>query len=293
MANFHPIKKIVIFLLLYLFLGGVVLAQAQSTENVSISARVGGEVVTTNNTSGSIGIPKTAVRFSGEAYPFATISVLKEGKKVVSVQADSRGSFSVTLEEQYDSTIVYSLFATDVSGNQSLLINYPIAVYVGFITHLYGIRFAPTIVVDKAEVRFGDYLAVYGYSLSEADLEVFIEGKEKKNFTLVSSKNGSYKIILPMQDLPKGEYVVYIRYVDDARNSKLVKFVIGELNVPNTDTVENIPGDCNYDRLINLVDFSVLAFWYGKDNPPACVDTNRDNKIDLIDFSILAFWWTG
>ncbi len=86
---------------------------------------------------------------------------------------------------------------------------------------------------------------------------------------------------------------MYIRYVDDARNSKLVKFVIGELNVPNTDIVENIPGDCNYDRLINLVDFSVLAFWYGKDNPPACVDTNRDNKIDLIDFSILAFWWTG
>ena len=262
------------------------------TDTVSITAEVVGTITVTPS-GGGIGLPKTAVSFSGLAYPKATVSILKEGVLAASVFSDSAGYFSATLEEKYDSTIVYTLFAVDLSGNKSLLINYPIVVYTGYITHLSGIRFAPTIVIDKAEVRYGDYLTVYGYSLPKMGLEVFVEGKEKIGFTLTSNANGTYKIILPMQNLPKGDYVVYARYVNDQRITKLVKFIIGETNIPNTDIVENIPGDCNYDGVINLVDFSVLAFWYNKDNPPKCVDTNRDGIINLVDFSILAFWWTG
>ncbi len=261
------------------------------TEEVTVTAQVG--TVTVTPTTGGFGLPRTAVSFSGYAYPKAIVTILKEGTKAISVLADTSGYFSATLEEKYDTTTIYTLYAMDVSGNKSLLINYPIVVYTGYVTHLSGIKFAPTIVTDKAEVRFGDYLTVYGHSLPNADMEVFIEGKEKKSFTLTSNKNGTYKIILPMQNLPKGDYVVYARYLNDTRITKLVKFIIGELNIPNTDIVENIPGDCNYDGIINLVDFSVLAFWYNKPNPPKCVDTNRDNKIDLVDFSILAFWWTG
>ena len=93
--------------------------------------------------------------------------------------------------------------------------------------------------------------------------------------------------------MSKGDYVVQVKYISDIRVSKSVQFVIGELNILNIDSVADIPGDCNRDKIINLVDFSVLAFWYGKKNPPVCVDTNRDNTINLIDFSILAFYWTG
>jgi hypothetical protein len=293
-------RKVIYSLLLFFFFFnfGHNIALAV-TENVTVSAQVGGVVVPPGGGGGGgggIGIPPTSVRFSGEAYPFATVTILKSGIEAATVAADSRGLFTATLEEQYDSTIIYSLYARDVLGNKSLLINYPIVVQVGFLTHLSGIRFAPTIVTDKAEVRFGDYLTITGYSLPSVNIEVFVESKgeqAKKSFTLSASAGGSYKIILPMQGLPKGDYVVYVKYSDDDRISKLVKFIIGEANVPNVDIVENIPGDCNYDSIINLVDFSVLAFWYGKANPPVCVDTNKDNKIDLVDFSILAFWWTG
>jgi hypothetical protein len=41
------------------------------------------------------------------------------------------------------------------------------------------------------------------------------------------------------------------------------------------------------------VDFSIMAYWYKRPNPPASVDLNGDSKIDLVDFSILAFNWTG
>ncbi len=264
------------------------------SETVSISAQVGEIItVTPGGGGGSIVIPKTAVRFSGFAYPNADVVLLKQGERKIAVKASSSGEFSITLEENYNTNILYSLFAQDVGGNRSLLLNYPIVVQAGFITHLSGIRFAPTIVTDKSQVLFGDYLTVTGYALPQAGLEIIIKGMQEKTFTLISSNNGSYKIVLPMSGLDKGEYDIYIHYTGDSRFSKLIKFTIGNSNIFYTENLSNIPGDCNVDKIINLVDFSILAFWYGKNNPPVCVDTNADKIINLVDFSILAFYWTG
>ncbi|KKQ46505.1 MAG: hypothetical protein US65_C0037G0007 [Candidatus Yanofskybacteria bacterium GW2011_GWC2_37_9] len=91
----------------------------------------------------------------------------------------------------------------------------------------------------------------------------------------------------------KGNYFTYVKYTDDIRISKLVEFLIGDTNIKSTDVTLNIPGDCNADGAINLTDFSVLAFWYKKQNPPVCVDINKDNIVDLIDFSILAYYWNA
>jgi hypothetical protein len=265
------------------------------TEDVGISARVGEEVTVTpgGGSSGSIAFPTTGVRFSGEAYPSALVTLLKTGAQVVTVNADGEGYFSITLPEDYSASVLYSLYAEDVTGERSLLINYPLVVQTGFVTHLSGIRFPPTIVTDKIEAKQGDFLTVSGAAMPDRNLEITLEGSDRKTFSLVSSALGSFRSALPLQGLSKGGYTVSVRYEGDARTSKLVKFSIGELNIFQPDSLQNIPGDCNSDMVINLVDFSILAFWYGKSNPPVCVDTNRDGKINLTDFSILAFYWTG
>jgi hypothetical protein len=291
-------KAIVLFLLVFLLGSAVVYAQTSPvTEVVSVSATVGEVIVVTpgggGSSHGNITIPQTAVSFSGYAYPNASVTLLKQGEIKVVVKANSAGEFTILLEEIYNSNILYSLFAQDLDGQRSLLINYPIAVQAGFITNLSGIRFAPTIVVDKSEVRAGDYLTVQGNALPGKEMEITIQGISKQIFTLVSSKDGSYKIVLPTSGLPKGNYSLFIKYKDDIRTSKLVGFIIGESNIFFTESPADIPGDCNQDKMINLIDFSILAFWYGKSTPPACVDTKKDNKIDLVDFSILAFYWTG
>lgn len=134
-----------------------------------------------------------------------------------------------------------------------------------------------------------------GYALPTRELKVVIEDKNKKStiFTLTSRSTGRYNIILPLMDLQKGSYSIYIKYINDTRISKLVEFMIDDTNIESTDVTLNIPGDCNTDGVINLTDFSVSAFWYKKQNPPICVDINKDSIVDLIDFSILAYYWNS
>ncbi|HEV7702246.1 MAG TPA: hypothetical protein VGO63_02270 [Candidatus Paceibacterota bacterium] len=266
------------------------------TETVGVYASVAEVIVVTpggGNTSGGVAIPKTAVSFSGQAYPYALVTLLKQGEDVATVTANSAGDFNITLEENYNSNALYSLFAVDVNNERSLLLNYPIVVRVGLLTQLSGIRFAPTVVADKSQVRAGDYLMISGYALPRRNLSVTVKGMSNKVFSLISSDKGPYKIVLPLANLPKGDYSVFVNYTGDARTSKLIRFSIGDSNIFYTGVLSGIPGDCNSDKVINLVDFSVLAFWYGKSNPPACVDTNKDKIINLVDFSILAFYWTG
>ena len=59
-----------------------------------------------------------------------------------------------------------------------------------------------------------------------------------------------------------------------------------------------IKGDLNGDCRVNLIDYSMTAFWYRRPlNAPASLFElkllNSDGKINLVDFSILAYYWTG
>jgi hypothetical protein len=75
-----------------------------------------------------------------------------------------------------------------------------------------------------------------------------------------------------------------------------VGFIVSNKDVTKTKkgTCGGIPGDISCDGTVNLVDFSILAYWYKLGTkPPVNVDLNGDGKINLVDFSILAYHWTG
>ncbi len=66
---------------------------------------------------------------------------------------------------------------------------------------------------------------------------------------------------------------------------RVVELITGECK-PNTI------GDINCDGRVDLVDFSILAFWQGKSNPPHSVDVSGNGVVGLADFSIVAHHWT-
>jgi hypothetical protein len=260
--------------------------------DVSVSAIVDEDIIITSGGGGGGGFP-TGVVFSGYAYPGASVHIWKNGVPREAKFADKSGYFYIVLQEQYSPNILYTLYAIDKEVRRSLLLNYPIVVKNGYVTQVSGIRFAPTISLDKVEVKKGDIVTLSGYALPFMDVYINIEGVQSKKLITKSNPDGTYKLDIPTSDFIKGRYNISVSYKDDKRISKVIEFNVGESNILSTELVTNIPGDCNADQVINLIDFSVAAFWYGKKNPPACVDTNKDNIINLVDFSILAFYWTG
>jgi hypothetical protein len=286
----------------YLLIPHPALADTVSSpsENVSVTATVagGGQAPVGGGggtLNGAISIPQTSVHFSGKAYPNATVTLLKDGTSAASVMADKNGLFDITLEEQWNGTMLYSLEATDTNNQKSILINYPLVVSTGYVTDVSGILFPPTVTLDKIQVSEGGYLTVAGYSLPQKDLQIVIESENKqtsKTFTLTSPDSGNYDITLPLINIPLGNYSLYVKYPNDSRISELVRFIIGDMDISSINTTLNIPGDCNADGRIDLVDFSMMAFWFEKPNPPRCEDLNHDGIVDLTDFSILAFYWT-
>ncbi len=258
------------------------------TESVSVSAIVGS--IPSIDPGGGGGVYESGVRFSGFAYPGATITIQKGLGSVTTTLADENGEFSVLIpEKQWQ---LFTLFATDTFGRKSTLLNFPTILYSGYITDIAGIRFAPTVTTDKLAVKQGDFLTIEGSSLPKKTVIVSLEGNASKTFTLESDDQGVYRATVPLI-LPVGEYTLRTFYNGDTRTSKAIRVIVGEASLPRTEATNNIPGDCNADQRVTLVDFSVLAYWYNKENPPRCVDTNNDGIVNLIDFSILAFYWNG
>ncbi len=298
MYNFRFIIKFLFFIFAFFLIAESVsaLTITSSPETVSITATVGGSVSPIDDTDGGGGgYFLTSVTFSGHAYPNASVHVLKDGVPKGTTVANASGYFSITFFELYNPTVLYTLYAIDTTGRHSLLLNYPVVVKRGYVTQISGIRFAPTIAIDKTEVRVGDYLTVFGHAIPNASIDLTLEGagSQRMKFSLVSGSDGTYKITAPLSILKKGAYTVFVNYTGDNRVSKVLRFTIGEANILSVELTTNIPGDCNADQIINIVDFSIAAFWYHKPNPPKCIDTNNDKIINLVDFSILAFYWTG
>ncbi len=73
-----------------------------------------------------------------------------------------------------------------------------------------------------------------------------------------------------------------------------ISFLVGDSNIlKEGDSCGAGTGDVNCDSSVNLIDFSIAAYWYKRPIPPTNVDLNDDGKVDLVDFSIMAYYWTG
>ena len=56
----------------------------------------------------------------------------------------------------------------------------------------------------------------------------------------------------------------------------------------------NKNGDINNDKKVNIVDFSILLYFWNQRTPSnRCADINTDSAVNLFDFSIMLYWWTG
>ena len=177
---------------------------------------------------------------------------------------------------------------------------FPIYVTSGASTHVSGIFIAPTIDVDKAEVKKGDIIVIFGQSTAESEITIVVSSEEEIFLKTSSDEDGVYLYNFDTVPLSMGQHHTKSRSAvkeEVSPYSKTVGFLVGTKNVLK-EKPGVLMGDLNKDGRVNLVDFSIATFWYRKTLSPAmkeieCERLNCDATINLTDFSIMAYYWTG
>ncbi|MBI5405946.1 hypothetical protein HY972_02825 [Candidatus Kaiserbacteria bacterium] len=241
-------------------------------------------------------IPDTNVVFSGRAYPLSRVSILKDGQIALTTIAGPDSNFTATISGLSTGNYTFAVYGEDKNNIRSSLFTFPIFITSGVTTKISGIFIAPTIAVDKGEVRRGDNIAIFGQSAPASEITISVNSNEEFFVKKMSDAGGVYLLNFDTSVLEMGQHNTKSKVAlngEISSFSKVIGFAVGTKNVLAQLPKVVAKGDTNGDGRVNLVDFSVAAYWYKRASPPASSDLNGDGKVDLVDFSIMAFNWTG
>jgi cysteine-rich repeat protein len=245
--------------------------------------------------------PETKVTFSGKAYPKSIVTLLKDAQVVATTIADENADFSISLTGISSGSYIFSVYSEDKEGNHSSLLTFPLSVTYGVTTNVKSIFIAPTIDTDKSEVKKGEVVKIFGQAAPNSDITVIINSDEEIYGKTKADNAGAYLYNLDTVEVEKGDHLAKSRATlenDISSLSKTVSFKVGDKTILRTKASRCGKADLNCDGRVNLVDFSIAAYWYKRtlSSEFKTIENERlngDNKIDLIDFSIMAYYWTG
>lgn len=237
------------------------------------------------------------VIISGFAFPNANIAVLVDGKVAKTARAGGSGSYSVTLDAIARGVYTFGVYGEGPDKVRSSTFSTSFTVTGARTSELSNIHVVPSIKVSPDPVNPGQTLTVSGYALPNSTVTLQ-NGKAKmkssSESTATADGSGKWSTTLTTSNFVKGTYQIRAKATQATGvatgYSNYTFYGVGESAQTGT-----LSADLNRDTKINLIDFSILLFWWntngGDSNPPA--DINRDGRVTLTDFSILLFNWTG
>ena len=253
---------------------------------------------------GIITVPvATQVIFTGAAYPYSQVVILKDGAIGTSTIAGADGKFSASIYNLSGGNYNFVFYAVDSNDFRSAPQTISVHITEGVVTTVSGIFIPPTIGADKSEVKQGDEITFFGHSLPLVNVILTVSSTRLITFTTTTNVAGAYVFTRDTSSMATGTYYAWANAIygkETSANSKIVTFKVGGKTVETKKTCDGkvIKGDLNGDCRVNLVDFSIAAYWYTRTLSSDFAlkeqeQLNGDSKISLIDFSIMAYYWTG
>lgn len=252
----------------------------------------GGGTVAAASPSASAG----SIVLSGRAYPGSDVVIMKGAQVLLSTRANESAAFKATISNVTAGNNIFSLYSEDSKGNRSSLLTFPINITQSVITNVDGIFLSPTISTDKTEVKRGNPIRIFGQTTPGAEITITVNSEEEHFLNLESDEDGVYSYAFNTSVLEYGNHSAKSSSSAESeisQSSKAVVFAVGDKDVQREVSKKVVVGDGNSDGKVNLVDFSIAAYWFRKPSPPKTADLNGDGKVNLVDFSIMAFNWTG
>jgi len=245
---------------------------------------------------------ETRVNFSGRAYPRSTVTLLKDAQIAASTAAGADSNFQISLSGISAGNYIFSVYSEDKNGNRSSLLTFPVGVTSGVTTNVSGIFVAPTIAVDKSEVKRGDNIAIFGQSVPNSEITISVSSDEEFFNKVNADASGVYLYNFDTSLLGMEQHFTKSKAAHNGEISsfsKTISFLVGTKTVLAGSTTKcPAKADLNNDCQVNLVDFSIAAYWYKRTLSAdfKALEIERlsgDSKVDLVDFSIMAYYWTG
>jgi hypothetical protein len=217
-----------------------------------------------------------------------------DGDAVGTVRTNSRGEFLFNLEVE-PGTASFSFWANDVSGTRSATFTTTFDVTQGAVTSVNGILIPPTIHTTTAQINPGAIVILDGQTVPNATIQVSVDNAAP-TLTTVADATGRWQVSFNTSGLRADTHTVKARFIEGTGALKRESTYGTALSLfVGVEGKATSNSDLNRDGKVNLVDFSILVFWWGtpggNSNPPA--DINSNAKVGLEDFSILLFNWTG
>ncbi len=237
---------------------------------------------------------ETQISVTGFGYPARSVNILLDTETVGTVRTSNLGRFEFTTTAS-PGTATLGFWSLDESGTRSITLNSTFDVTQGAITNITGVILPPTIKLSATKINPGDTVIVSGQSVPNAAIELHINASEVIEKT-TSDASGKWSITLNTAKLRIAEHTLKARSItgtppltSQSSFSAALQLFVGVEGKATT------PSDLNRDTKINLIDFSILIFWWGTNagnsNPSA--DINGNGRVGIEDFSILLFNWTG
>jgi len=241
-----------------------------------------------------------SVIFKGLSYPESVISLLKNGLVVAQVPASPNGTFEIRIRNLSSGVYTFGVRAEDKDTLKSKLLTFSVYVSTSITTVIDGIFIPPTITSDKIEVKRGEIITFLGTSVPDSDVRISFHSDFELLKKAKSNASGTWIYKLDSSELELGEHEGKARSLtadDLSPYSDILPFLVTDTDRLRTKK-QALFGfrkkcDLNNDDRVNLLDFSIMAFWYKRIGFPQKVDLNTDNNVNLTDLSILAYCWTG
>ncbi len=236
----------------------------------------------------------SSVTFSGRAYPFSAVIFLQDGVEIAQTTAGLDAKFTLTISDLPAGSYTFSVLAEDSEERRSTLFTFPIVVTENISTTISGIYIAPTISIDKTVVAKGETITILGESAPNASITINVNSLVPYFLSTTSDDYGAYLYRFNTGVLELGSHSTRSLSTLGAEvtsYSSIVGFTVGNETVLNSGCPPK--GDFTGDCRVNITDFSILAYWYGRLGAPLELDLSGDGRITLVDFSILAYYWTG
>jgi hypothetical protein len=235
------------------------------------------------------------VIISGYGYPNSTVGILVDGNPFDNVRTNSSGSYSITLDEIARGVYTFGVYGEDSNDVRSSVFSTSFTVTGARTSALSNINVPPSIIVSPDPVDPGQDLTISGYALPDSTVTVENGRLNSSMKTFTSDTDGSGRWSLSVDTTSFSRDTYQVRAKSEQEDGRETQFSAYKFYGVGQSAETPINADLNRDGSVNLIDFSILLFWWesngGDSDPPA--DINRDGNVSLTDFSILLFNWTG